>query len=244
MTLRSFSCAVSVALACAPRPATPDPSSAESDAGSGSGTTAAETSTAGTTSAESSGTGESTGDGDGESTTGGDGDAQCVTAADCQLVDDCCVCAAFPAEFDPLPCPADCLVPSCTAIGMHDASAECRLGGCQIAAVSCDPAQVWCNIPAPDCAPGFSPRVADGCWDGCVESRYCDVVSDCNAVDCGDGWICIESQAGSFAPHCEPRPATCEDTDSWCECFAPYPEVCQGGCEEGFSGGVICVDGG
>ncbi|MCA9693497.1 MAG: hypothetical protein R3A51_08095 [Nannocystaceae bacterium] len=167
---------------------------------------------------------------------------ECEGADDCQLVNNCCECAAHPADDPIAPCDQNCFQPSCEAIGLFAAEAACRLGVCSIAAVSCDQGTVVCNVPPPDCGE-LIPSVVDGCWGGCVAPRFCDVLPSCSHALCGDGWMCVESQAGVFPPHCEPAPLDCEGPPD-CACATPeFSEVCQGGCsDDGDS--LLCVDGG
>ena len=167
---------------------------------------------------------------------------ECQADSDCQLVNNCCECAAHPADDPIAPCDQNCFQPSCEAIGLFAAEAACRLGVCSIAAVSCDQGTVVCNVPPPDCGE-LIPSVVDGCWGGCVAPRFCDVLPSCSHALCGDGWMCVESQAGVFPPHCEPAPLDCEGPPD-CACATPeFSEVCQGGCsDDGDS--LLCVDGG
>ncbi|MEZ4448339.1 MAG: hypothetical protein R3B09_02590 [Nannocystaceae bacterium] len=230
-----------------------------SETGSG---TASSTSTAGTTDATDSGTATASGSTTAGTTTAGTAGTttagtttdssgtdtgapvgECESDDGCVLWNSCCSCAAVPVDTPDEQCPGECFVTSCEGMGLYLPSAACRLGRCALAPQRCNPAEVACDALPPECPDGFVASVVDVCWGSCVPAHLCDVLPACSHGLCGPGWMCVESQAGAFKPHCEPIPAACDGAPG-CGCAAgEFAEVCQGGCEEG-SGSLICADGG
>jgi len=180
----------------------------------------------------SDGTAGSTG---GSSSTGGTTEPECVMDEDCMLVDDCCTCDAIAVGDEPPKCEMmECLVSTCTSLGLEVPAVQCNFGTCEVEEVSCDEQNVTCDGPdaiPPKCPEGQAPRVVDGCWSGCIPVEYCDVVPGCES--CGEDEACIESvtQVGpSFT--CVPIPPSCEGMPS-CDCLGEA-------CEEPFD---TCNDG-
>ncbi len=57
----------------------------------------------------------------------------CKTDSDCYMVDDCCACRALPNTVKQVPCPADCFVSQCTALGIGgQVTPRCVAGSCQL----------------------------------------------------------------------------------------------------------------
>lgn len=149
---------------------------------------------------------------------------ECQSDADCKLFEDCCECKGVPADDETAICKLECDQSICDALGVD--AAVCRLGRCIAERLPCEPTQVMCPMPSPDCPKGQVPGVGEGCWTGqCVPAEICDVVPDCDI--CPDGWMCVTKVA--FGPQgitCEPIPADCDGEPS-CEC----------------AGEAVCVDG-
>ncbi len=177
------------------------------------------------------GTGTSGGETDGSSgegsSTGGTPEPECVMDEDCMLVDDCCSCEAIPVGEDAPNCDImECLVSTCTSLGLNLPAVQCNFGTCEVEAVSCDPWQVTCegdDATPPTCPEGQLPRVVDGCWsDVCIPAEFCDVVPGCES--CGENEACVEfsAQLGpSFT--CVPTPRSCDGVPS-CDCLG---EACE-----------------
>lgn len=192
--------------------------------------------TTGSSDGSSGGASESTGTGGGSTgdgtTTGGMTEPECVMDEDCMLVDDCCSCDAIPVgEMAPECDIKACLINTCASLGLDTPQVACNFGTCEVVEVSCDPALVTCDEPAPKCPAGSAPRVVDGCWGGCIPVEYCDVVPSCDA--CGDDEACIENQAQvGVSLTCVPMPPSCGGAPS-CDCLADA-------CETPFD---TCIDG-
>jgi len=56
----------------------------------------------------------------------------CQVDDDCYTVDDCCFCLALPKTVPAPPCPADCFVGQCTALGLTAAKPACVAGTCKL----------------------------------------------------------------------------------------------------------------
>ncbi|MCA9685658.1 MAG: hypothetical protein KC457_26005 [Myxococcales bacterium] len=178
-------------------------------------------------------------------TTDTGGEPECSAADQCMLVNDCCQCSAAPVGEEQPPCEQNCLQPSCDGLlGAGVAAADCRLGQCVLAPLSCNTNEVLCDIlEPPPCEGGLVRSVVDGCYGSCVSPTLCATLPfACDASTCGAGWFCVQSQSG--APSlCAPLPAGCGDSPS-CGCVGGFfAEVCNGGCSEA-SFGLLCEDGG
>lgn len=200
--------------------ATTSPSGTDTDSGPDS------TTSGGSTSGDTDG---STG---GSSTTGGTTEPECIMDEDCMLVDDCCTCGAIPVGDEAPACEImECLVSTCTSIGLQIPAVECNFGTCEVEEVSCDPITVTCDDLPPKCPEGQAPRVVDGCWSGCIPIEFCDVVPGCDS--CSEDEACIEA-ATPIGPSftCVPMPPSCEGMPS-CDCLGEACEEPFTGCEDG-----------
>ncbi len=201
--------------------ATTSPSGTDTDAG-----TDGSTSSPG---GSSGGSDDSTG---GSSTTGGTTDPECVMDEDCMLVDDCCTCGAIPVGEEAPECKImECLVSTCTSLGLDLPAVQCNFGTCEVEEVSCDPLTVTCDDLPPKCAEGQAPRVVDGCWSGCIPVEYCDVVPGCES--CSEDEACVESVSlASSSFTCVPIPPSCEGMPS-CDCLGEACEDPFDSCNDG-----------
>ena len=96
-----------------------------------------------------------------------------------------------------------------------------------------------CDEAMPSCPEGTRVSVQGSCWGPCMPPRYC-ADEPCPADGCGDGWTCVEHQAG--ASDCVVVPFECGGTLA-CECAAPFiDEICVGACVDEM-GPVSCQDG-
>lgn len=169
--------------------------------------------------------------------------APCDVDADCMLVESCCQCEAVALGAAVEPCDMPCDQTKCSALNLFEPAAVCRLDVCVLAAQRCSPNLVTCDELPPECQPGLVPAVVAGCWGGCVAAHLCDELPGCTHELCGPGWMCVESQSGAFAPHCEPIPPPCGATPG-CDCAAGvFGQVCGGACSED-SSRLLCEDGG
>lgn len=201
----------------------------------GTGTTA----TTGEGTSSTSSTGEpGTSTGEGTSSTGADELMPCVTDKDCALADDCCQCEALNPGESVTKCDVqECLVSTCTSIGLDNVGVECRLGRCMFTRQTCNPLSVDCDAPKPMCAPGDVPTVEDTnggkCWTGaCVPAEACDWVPDCSYC-ADDELVCVAKlQKGAYKV-CEARPLDCPGGDIDCGCgqqicdASPPHTICQ-----------------
>jgi hypothetical protein len=165
----------------------------------------------------------------GIATTGGTGGAaaECTTATDCELIDDCCFCAAH-GKATPSPV---CLMQECkkNQCGSPQPTPACVGGQC-VLDVSCDATQVSCPA-VPACPPGMIPTVVANCWGWCVDPTQCPSVTTCR--DCGD-YPCaqLDFMSGRVT-RCIRTPAVCTDSPN-CSCLGHA--VC------GSYPGMLCGD--
>lgn len=217
-----------------------DGASAPSDgSGDGAGHTSGSAPTSGaTTAGETSGaSGPEDDTGDGGTTGGSEGTdtgappMQCESDRDCVTIDDCCTCAAQHVDDEVPDCPELCVVGKCQEQGIPEIGAVCRFGTCVFEKVSCDPIQVACDGPPPECGEGWLPSVDRDCWGGCVPAEACDVVPSCD--DCPTHETCVEVQTQLGARYvCEPIAPECGE-DPTCACMGEA-------CTEPFD---TCADG-
>lgn len=169
--------------------------------------------------------------------------APCDVDADCMLIESCCQCEAVALGAAVEPCEMRCDQTECSALNLFEPAAVCRFDVCVLGAQRCSPVFVTCDELPPECQPGLVPAVVAGCWGGCVAAHLCDELPACDHELCGPGWMCVESQSGAFAPHCEPIPPPCGATPG-CDCAAGvFGQVCGGACSEDGSR-LLCEDGG
>jgi hypothetical protein len=175
------------------------------------GTTGPDTGETGTETGTSDDTGEETG-----------GLLPCTKDEECALVDDCCACEPIgPGEAPPACDVTECLVNTCTTLGLEGAPLRCRFGRCTFVKIDCNPLQVTCKSLPPECPKGQVPSVdvEASCWTGvCAPAEACDWVPDCGACD-EDELVCVQKlQKGAFEV-CEPKPVDCGDVaDIDCGC--------------------------
>ncbi|MFO0548618.1 MAG: hypothetical protein U0271_09535 [Polyangiaceae bacterium] len=153
---------------------------------------------------------------------------ECAVPADCQLVNDCCTCASIPTGDTPPDCNVpECFATACSTAG-YNGSLDCQLGQC-VAGFDCDGSMTVCAQPPPECEPGKTPAVVNGCWGGCVFASECRVVGDCN--QCGPSDVCVHRSVGPADQlHCVAVPPEC-GTKASCDCMGMA--VC---------GGVQCAE--
>lgn len=227
-----------VGLACNDKVADTDTDTSAST-GTSTGTSSPTSGTSTTAATTSAGTVEVTS----SSSDTGTVTAPCDEDADCQLIESCCECDAAPIDAAIDPCRMPCDQTECSARNITDPAAVCRLGVCVLAAQSCSPGLVSCDALPPRCEPGLVPSVVAGCWGGCIPAHLCEQLPACTHELCGPGWMCVDSQSGSFAPHCEPMPPACAGVPG-CSCAAAaFGELCGGACSDDGSR-LLCEDGG
>ena len=144
-------------------------------------------------------------------------------ASECQLENSCCNCQGLPVSETPRDCNVDCLVPLCEAYVPSPVQAECRAGRC-VTNVDCDPSEVICLQPEPQCPAGQTASVAGGCWGPCIPSTECLQVGGCE--QCGDDQACV-AEVAQLGPvyHCVELPDSCNGTAD-CACLGD--SVCVG----------------
>lgn len=169
--------------------------------------------------------------GDAATDTGGDASLprECTVDEDCQLINDCCACAAASDDATPPECPIDCLVPLCTSAGITT-GAECLAGVCSLRNLNCDESTVVCDAPTPICPAGQLPHVTEGCYSGlCVPVEACRTVPSC--ATCPTGQACVSSQSFFESFSCVPVDPSCGGTPT-CACMGDEacstPFICSG----------------
>ncbi len=148
---------------------------------------------------------------------------ECTENADCVINSDCCECAGRPVGQTPPSCPMNCLIDTCTSLGLANAEPICAAGRCVVGA-SCDDSTVTCDAPVPLCAPGSSPIVNGDCYTGqCLATLECDEVTSC--ANCtGADVTCVVYSAFAQNHHCVDTQG-CNPAD--CACLDT--SVCTGG---------------
>jgi hypothetical protein len=149
----------------------------------------------------------------------GGGGAECTVDSDCRWVDNCCECAALPANERPRACGMVCAENACAA--PHVQGVRCSLGKC-VLAQECDARDVLCRVAAPNCPAGQVPSVKGTCWGECVVASSCRTVASCE--DCrSDSYVCARDEVviGSTPIRCVDVPAACAN-DLSCGCVGPY----------------------
>lgn len=213
--------------------ACPDPDKGDS----AGGTSTTDASSSGASSGATSGASSSA---TSEPTTGEPTTAECKQDSDCMIVDNCCECSSRPVGAVVPECPGECLQSTCDAQLLTGVTAACRSGVCEFANVTCSDGPPTCDTAKPACPPDTQTSLVGDCWGPCVPARYCEGLA-CAGSSCGDGWMCVESQAGGSV--CAPIPYECAGTPT-CDCAGPYlSEFCAGACSDG-GGALLCMDGG
>ena len=205
---------------------TGDTATQSGSASSSSSTTSTASSGGSGSSSSSSSTSSTSSTTDPTSTTGGTGGVDlckpalegdpCDSDRDCAISGDCCGCIAYnPDMTSPGNCGGNCKSDKCDEWGLT--SATCEAGICVVKGKSCDPTEVSCNSPQPDCDSGTLPQVDDGCYTGkCLPVLACDWVPDC---DLCDDLICVITEGPGCTHHrCEPGIAECEGEPP-CDCL-------------------------
>lgn len=142
---------------------------------------------------------------------------ECVNDSDCTLVDTCCTCLGIPNQ-EPVPeCTLpECAAPKCEANGLLNPATVCRASHCVLDA-DCNRSHASCKSLPPDCPPGKTIFVVDGCWGGCIDVAECREVQNC--AQCLGGQACVTSNTMMFpAVHCVTVPNTCNGQIS-CACM-------------------------
>lgn len=140
--------------------------------------------------------------------------AECATDNDCQVVNDCCTCAAQPSSEQHDACPGLCIQSACQARGLAEAKAKCVAKRC-VLDVSCDRKQVTCEAATPTCPAGQVPSVKGTCWGPCLPAQDCQEVTNCD--DCSASQICVRNQLQRPSTRCVEASAGCVQHPS-CEC--------------------------
>jgi hypothetical protein len=157
---------------------------------------------------------------------------QCQKDSDCQLVNDCCTCAAIPKSEKVPACDPKtaCLIPSCMQFGGVD-QPRCAAGRC-VLGFDCDTASVTCKRAAPVCPAGQVPRVVmqgmQRCFGECVDARQCLAVTSC--ASCARADLCARTGAATSL-HCLGLPSPC--TTATCACVGPSVCTGYGSCQTG-----------
>lgn len=161
------------------------------------------------------------------------GEAECNGDDDCVVRDDCCSCAAQPAEASSQQCDAVCVQNACAARGLAGVGARCAAKRC-VFDVSCDRSKVTCRALPPECEAGLVPSVAGACWGPCVSPSDCRDVTDCD--DCGAGQICVSTNYGAPLVNCVQASTECAANPT-CECA----DACAFQCSDENGIGCFCV---
>ena len=175
--------------------------------------------------------GESSGGGAGQGG-GSSASAECTKDSDCALLSDCCECRAYVVGEAVAECSLPCTVNTCVSMGLpftHEA--KCIAGQCAVG-FNCNPSDALCDSLPPECKPGMSNSVRNGCWGPCVPASDCESVPSCKDCD-PNGFLCISNDAHTSTKHCVAIPPACEKQRT-CSCLGDA--VCIGAFD-------ICIDG-
>lgn len=194
-------------------------SSAATTSSTGGGEGGATSTTTGSGGDGTGGTG--TGGDGGASGAGGDGPAgepECLVDSDCKLFDNCCICEGVPdGAIEPACDMGPCLINTCKSLGLPSGTeATCVAGRC-IAGFPCDWNETTCDAIPPDCGPGETASVREGCYGSCVPAGECLSVGSCE--QCDGGLECARKEAFTVTDHCVSLPEVCDEAD--CECLGP-----------------------
>ncbi|MCA9621899.1 MAG: hypothetical protein KC731_22900 [Myxococcales bacterium] len=83
--------------------------------------------------------------------------------------------------------------------------------------VSCNPSQVLCDGPVPQCPMGEVPSVDGACWGPCVPVLECATEPSCDGCQQG---FCIEYQSFTIEYRCVLPALMCSSLS--CPCLGPY----------------------
>ncbi len=163
---------------------------------------------------------------------------ECVEASECGVLDDCCSCTAVPIEQAGEQCDTTCPQTVCDAENIPSDATQCVAGHCNLG-LDCDPSNVVCLQPQPDCGEGRVPMVVGNCWGACVDASDCASVPSCDDCD-KDRHVCVVLEAHTRTHHCAEVPTECLD-DRSCDCL--QLNVCvgvYGYCSDGTDGEIHC----
>jgi hypothetical protein len=147
--------------------------------------------------------------------TGGRGGAECETASDCQMVSDCCTCAAEPKSKLLPVCQSVCVTDQCTSKQIAPSEVACEFGRCVIAR-SCNLAEVSCEVAQPVCPVGTIPSVQGNCFGPCLPPTECSSVTSCS--DCANLAVCVRNEAQLQTYGCVVPAQSCQ-SGSYCSCL-------------------------
>lgn len=178
----------------------------------------------------SGGGGASSGASNGGSGQGGGGNAspECQEASDCQLLNDCCACEAYPADEQVEACLETCEVATCQALGHPGTEPMCVSGRC-VVGFDCY-SLVNCFMVEPECPPGEVALHTEGCWGGCVPATECQAVTDCSDCDL-ETQVCVQYVQLATTVRCLPKPSSCSGpADCACaeDAYCGPSDVCTG----------------
>jgi hypothetical protein len=148
---------------------------------------------------------------------------ECTQASDCVLQNDCCACAAVPKDQPITTCKVECVAAQCTTRQISASDVACIAGRC-VLDVSCNPANVGCDIATPSCPAGSLPAVSGNCYTGaCLPAAQCSDVASCDVCTAA-GLACVTVEnLGGPSHHCVSVPAACSAAPT-CACLG----VCSG----------------
>ncbi len=106
--------------------------------------------------------------------------AICTSNSDCEILSNCCYCAAVPRGTVPESCNIACPPEStpCVNLGVDISDVACWNGHCQLPYTygNCNGTNLSCAGAAqiPYCPGGYLPSVLDDCWSVCIEGAACN----------------------------------------------------------------------
>lgn len=163
---------------------------------------------------------------------------ECREASECGVLDDCCSCTAVPVDQAGQECDLACTETVCFANHIPTEETLCTAGHCNLG-LDCDPGNVMCLSPQPECGEGMVPMVVGNCWGACVDASDCAAVASCDVCD-KDRHVCVVYQANTPTTHCVEVPPECTE-DRSCDCL--QLNVCVGAydtCSDGADGEITC----
>lgn len=165
---------------------------------------------------------------------------ECVYDSDCMLINDCCRCEGVPANSPVPDCPSpECFAPTCESLSIPQPMAVCRAGQCVVNA-DCDQNHALCDSLPPQCPPGKTVIVGNGCWGGCLDVTECQDVGSC--TQCADGQACVSTNTMMMGGHhCVDAPNSCNGQVS-CACMGESVCGFAKQCVEQSPTELYCVD--